>query len=778
MVSMHRFLLSSASVLAAVITAGGATAQTAESGGSDSGIQDIVVTAQKRSQSLNDVGLTINVATADTLAKQGVTSVTDLAKVVPGFNVSTNGDGNPIYTLRGISFNARYFMASPTVAVNMDEAPIPYSFMTQGSAFDLERVEVLKGPQGTLYGLNSTGGAINLIAAKPTDTLSYGGEVSYGRFDTLHAQGFVSGPLSSTLKARLAVDVTNSGPWQYSKTRPDDGTGDQRKFAGRLLLDWQASDRLRITTNLNGWVDNGDTQQPQVVVYKPNFDNLVIPPIKPLPDGTNPNVTTDNARSADWDPNFPTGKHNTYYQGVVRADYDVSDNMTFTSITNYAQVDIDAFFGNSGYPYPFQNWNNTGYIKSFNQEIRLAGDIPDSGIHYIIGANYYHDSSLEENFWDDTFSSALVNLGIDLFTVRSRQKGHGKAIFASVDWDVSDQLTLSGGIRYSEDYHQAQTCLYDSGNGKGAASIGGFISFLRAGEGLGPITIQPGGCLTIGPVEDGFLPFDRTQSFKEHNVPWRINANYKFSPDASVYATVSRGFKSGAFPAIASFVWSSLVPVKQEQLTAYEAGFRARLFNRTFSINAAGFYYDYKDKQLTTSFIDPYCCLVYTSRNIPKSHVTGFDMDITWQPVKALTLRSALTYVDSVSGAYPDYTVQNELINVKGHQFNDAPRWSSVSDAEVRLPISSGAEAFAGATVTYRSSSYSDLASSPEVKIDAYTLLDLRAGVSFDSGVDIMAWGKNVTNKYYWNLGYVSSESVIRFSNMPVTYGLTIRYKY
>ena len=155
-------------------------------------VGEIVVTAQKRQQSINDVGMSITAASGEQLAARGVADTSQLTKVVPGFNYNETAQASPVYTIRGIGYQDSSIAASPAVTVYVDEVPIPYSGGTLGAALDLERVEVLKGPQGTLFGSNSTGGAINYIAAKPTERLAAGANLRYGRFNTVDTSGFAT----------------------------------------------------------------------------------------------------------------------------------------------------------------------------------------------------------------------------------------------------------------------------------------------------------------------------------------------------------------------------------------------------------------------------------------------------------------------------------------------------------------------------------------------------------------------------------------------------------
>src|SRR5258706_3450863 len=168
-------------------------------------ISEIIVTAQKRSERLNDVPMSITALTGERLQELQVLQVSDLSRVVPGFSYQPSDYGTPVYSIRGIGFKDVAVAVAPTVSVYIDQVPLPYSVETQGAAFDVDRVEVLKGPQGTLFGQNSTGGAMNFIAAKPTEHLEAGADATYGRFNEADAQGFLSGPLSDTVSARVAV---------------------------------------------------------------------------------------------------------------------------------------------------------------------------------------------------------------------------------------------------------------------------------------------------------------------------------------------------------------------------------------------------------------------------------------------------------------------------------------------------------------------------------------------------------------------------------------------
>jgi len=177
-------------------------------------IGEIIVTAQKRSERLSDVPLSITAATGDQLTREGITDVAGLEKIVPGFTYQDSSYGTPIFSIRGVGFYDTSVGVSPAVSIYLDQVPLPYSSMARGVSFDLERVEALKGPQGTLFGQNSTGGAINYIAAKPTKDTTEGFDLDYGRFNSVNMQAFVSGSLAPNLQARIAARYEYRDDWQ------------------------------------------------------------------------------------------------------------------------------------------------------------------------------------------------------------------------------------------------------------------------------------------------------------------------------------------------------------------------------------------------------------------------------------------------------------------------------------------------------------------------------------------------------------------------------------
>lgn len=431
-----------------------ALAQTANPSEADSG-SDIVVTANKRVQSLNDVGLTVSVLGAEQLADRRIVSLADVAAALPGLSYSSSEQNTPVFTLRGIGFNEASLAAYPTVSVYIDEAPLAFPVLTGQGAFDLERIEVLKGPQGTLFGQNSTGGAINYIAAKPTNSIAAGGDITYGRFNLFEANGFISGPITDRLKLRVAGHIVHSDDWQRSYTRKD-GIGGGDVYAGRAIFDWEPSDEASFLLTVSAWQDKSDPQAGQLTgkFYQGTYPNanLVDYPYLDRYD----NRTADWSYGQNFGPNNdlqdPTPFSNRKFgQAILRSTVNLGGGIDLTALTAYAgykqrqAIDYDAT-SLAAADLPFVN----GSIRTFSQEVRLSND-PKSKVRWVVGGNYQwsriKDSAAITVFQASTFGPAFNFIYQNAF--RSTQRRRDVAVFGNIEADIASQITVKAGARYT-----------------------------------------------------------------------------------------------------------------------------------------------------------------------------------------------------------------------------------------------------------------------------------------------------------------------------------------
>lgn len=779
---MHnRMILLVASVSAVALQSPAfAQADTAPQAQQPVGLGDIVVTAQKREQAINDVPLSITAASGEKLASQGVANVADLVKIVPGFNYTESAFSTPVYTLRGIGFYDTSLAAKPTVSIYQDQVPIPFSIMTRGATLDLERVEVLKGPQGTLFGSNATGGAINYIAAKPTSTFRAGLDAGVDSFGQVSGGGFISGPISDTLTARVAVRTEQGGAWQRSYTR-DEKLGDRNFTTGRILLDFEPSDGVRFSLNLNGFIDKSDGQAGQLIGVVPLGNPARLGPLATYP------IAPHNNRDADWTPEQKPKRDDWFYQVAFRGDIDLTDDITLTSISSYSRYHNDQDIDPDGVALRDYFYNTTGKITALSQELRLQGRV--GGLTYILGGNYAREKTYQQDDagpYDQStpaYNFVDAGLGVPFFVYSqyARQKFVNKAVFANLDYDLGDKITLHGGVRYTKTNIDFAGCTADRGFALGQG-IQNLVNFIRGGAGLAPISIAEGACVTI---DGSTLTVGEVQrTLNEDNVSWRAGVDYKPSKDILLYASVSKGYKSGSFPMLSASDANQFNPVTQESITAYEVGAKLTVLENTAQINGALFYYDYSDKQLKGRVIanpdvfGPLEALV----NVPKSRVQGAEVQLDLAPTDGLHVSIGATYLDTkIKESFVNYDSYGNQVDFGGSAFPYTPKFQIVTDAQYDWALSDDVEAFVGANLNFQSDTKAvlgnaratpsaELSAQGGLTIEDYTLIDLRAGLSFDDKrYKISAFVRNLGNTYYWTNATRITDTTVRFAGRPRT---------
>lgn len=868
-----RFMIGCA--LAALTAVNGGVAY-AQSSTDAAGAGEIIVTANKREQSINDVGLTIQAATADSLADRGIKDVGDLGKLVPGFIATASTFATPVYTLRGIGLYDSTIGAAPAVAIYADEISRNFPIMSEGLNLDIERVEVLKGPQGTLFGQSSTGGAINYIVAKPTDTLQAGLDASYERFNRAELSGFISGPLSETLKGRLAVKGISGGAWQYNlasaqmANNKSEKNGDERKIMGRLSLDWEPSDTLRFQATLTGGRDRSDTQAPH---YDGSFYNIysdaALAAANANPATANPYGYVDNdlyaalttpgnpgylptflafqntaatrlnganlfsnwlnrpwsqfnfqestrfilgtpivnnARAASWSPGFMRGNRDWYWQGTLRTDIDLSDNITLTSLTSYAKkktdrtIDLDAT-GSTSY-----DIRAFGDIKTFNQELRLSGKT--ERLNWIVGANYDNLKTTDNNAYylynflgnnpfgvptvdGEPFGGLAVQDTLNLFSSKTKTY----AVFGNAEYEIVDNLTFNVGIRYTKNKQSGTYAYVDP------PADENFSNWYGANNVFGAIcgcTINPGEAFVLGDGRPGYPAFTPiidplTQKQTQDNWSWRVGLNYKLDNGGLIYATVSQGYKAGVFSNIGASVISQYVPASQEKLVSYEGGFKMPFARGRAHLNASAFYYDYSDKQVRAKVLDPIWGLLERLVNVPKSEVMGFEAEFLAEPVDGLTLSASGTYLDSKvtktftqlvtdQGNFAVFNNMGWTGDFKGSQLPYTPHFMANADVQYEWKMGS-VEPFIGGTIVYQGKSNAtfknDVLRADFFEIPSYETVDLRAGVKGNDGKwTFSIYGRNVFNKYQLNSPTYYGDARFSMAMKPTIYGASFSFRY
>ena len=864
-------ILTGISVMALVVlpTAAGAqvvtpTVKVAENKQVDE--SEIVVTANKREQSIKDVGMTIQAASAETLAARGIESLNDLGKLVSGFTYTESLYTTPVYTLRGIGLYDATFGAVPAVAVYTDQVPRNFPVMSDALDLDLERIEVLKGPQGTLFGQSATGGAVNYITAKPTNRLQAGVDGSFERFNKAKLSGFVSGPLSSTLKGRIAVRAIEGGDWQYSLSRPDDKNGNVSRIEGRGSLDWEPTPSVRIQANLTGALDRSDIQAPQYIktnlnIYSSaalaaananpattnpygvvdnvlyaglttpgssNFDNSFLSRQNTLVtrmNSTNPALVAENypffsrailgtpaqpnsSRAAEWSVGTHGPSDNQYLQASLRSDINITDDVALTLISAYAKKTLKYTIDLDGTVAVLQNIPLTGRVRTFNQEIRLAGK--SAKFRWMVGLNYDNAKTFQENDFATLHYAANDPLGTgdpaqfihtNRNTFKSKLETFGA--FANAEYNITSNLKLNAGIRYTKNKQSASYCYHDPGEKVGVpgnvpattAALFNFLQPIFSGLPAASLPfIRPNDCFPFGNGLKGttnnvaiIKPF--VDSLTESNVSFRVGLDYKLSGGTLLYATVSQGYKAGLFSAIGAANTGQYTPAVQEKVLAYEAGFKAPIIDRVFDLNGAAFYYDYRNKQVRGRVLDRLFGLLEKMLNVPKSYIWGVEADARIRPVDGLTLTGSGTYLKSkVTSSFsttPDglavYNTGGYTGDFKGSELPYTPKFSA--NADINYEWSMGeVTPFVGGGITYQGKQngtfFNNVLKASDFEIKGYSTVDLRAGVGAKDGSwQVTVYGRNVFNKVYTTSVTTFLDAQFRFTGRPAVYGLSAKFR-
>lgn len=794
------------------------------------GLEEVIVTANKREENINNVGATVAAISGEDLAQRGINSLEGLAAAVPGLSYSQSGASTPILTLRGIGFNESSLGVYPAVTVYVDEVPLAFPVMTLHSNYDLQRVEVLKGPQGTLFGENSTGGAINYVAAKPSDELEYGTSFAYGRFNAVSGDAYISGPVGDSVGMRLALTGHTEDGWQKSYTRPGDKNGAQRYVAARLITTWQPNDAARVSFNVNAWHDGSKPQAPQLVAIRPQIPATVHPEVLNYP------FAPDSNRAADWSEGIgpTTGANVTpssdrdLYQGALRGDFDLTSDITLTSLTSYSYLkqQLSSDQDGIGGPQPPQAGTadapklglvanlspSDGAVHTFNQELRVANSASNSD-RWVVGVNFERNTTHEDQilYFGDDSNNNPANLNINTTGTKNDERFTNYAVFANNEFDLTQRLTLRAGARYTSTKAKATICNYANGDGN-VATLFNLIPQLL---GLPGANIGTNDCYALNnvvpPTDPGYFQPGATykDTLKENNVSWKVGADFRAADDALFYANVSRGYKAGSYPTLAGSTLAENTPVTQESVTAYEIGTKSGLLDRKIQLNAAAFYYDYKDKQIRGKLVDPIFNILDVLVNVPKSRVYGAEVDFSIRPVESLTVQAAVTYLQSKIKSYTGPTVYGDEVDFSGDTLPFTPKWVGAINADYKLSLHNGGKPFVGVSVKAQSSSVSVLGGEdigpafapytgtapcaadnlpacyrtlpglnrPFV-LPSYETVDLRAGYeSQDGRWTAMLWGKNIFNKRYFTNSNQYLDVTVRYTGLPATYGLSVSFK-
>ena len=601
---------------------------------------DIVVTAQRREQSVLSVPIAISAIAGNTLATKGITNSANLAAAVPNLQVSSPyGSTQPNFSLRGISVANEYNsnQASP-IGVYIDDVYLASRTAHGMGLFDLERVEVLRGPQGTLFGRNTTGGAINFITKSPTLRGNEGyAEAGYGNFDTYTAQAAIE---TTMVEDQLGFRISGNyvkGDGQIRNVFPGGlDANSQDTLQGRAVLRLRPGNGpLDIKLKVYGGRDKGTQAAVHgLLPFRTGLDFFEI----------NENRIGYNRTEA--------------YGASATIAYEFSPVLTFTSITSRDGGKQNLQQASDGSPIDLLNINWRSDFQQFSEEARFNYD--GTKLKLVAGGFYGWDQVItDNNFNIAQVIAPTVNGG---FFQHYRQVRRSYAIFAQGDYSLTDRLTLTLGARYTWDrnqYRDGYAYLF-------AGDVGGAQLPLVTTV---PCRTPPGTCAYNAAARyalDG----------RNNALTGRISLSYTFDDGSLVYASYNRGYRSGAFKGGGYTSSAGINYIDPERVNAYEVGLKGRYFDNALTLTAAGFYYDYSNQQVQDTRPGPVSFLV----NAPKAEVYGAEAEARLRLAPVVTLTAAAGYLHST---YKQLMLQNT--NLDGNDLPFAPRFTAQGGVDLTL---------------------------------------------------------------------------------------------
>lgn len=707
-------LISSVSGIALVAICAPAMAQEAAAGGGDAQeVDEIIVTATKTgAQSLQKVPLAITAFNGEALASRGIQDLGQIATITPGYSFTTNSVW-AISSIRGVGTNNVFAGGDPSVTLQVDGVYYGRPTGANVDFMDVERVEILRGPQGTLYGRNAVAGTINVITRDPGNEFSGTAKLTVGEYGLVRPEAQVSGPL---VKDKLAFSLagrysSRDGYIKQLNANVGDLWGENR-YSLRGKLKFTPSDTVAFT--LAGDYSHADESY--------SFATVRLTPPS-VPDGFNPGFF----EAATNAPNNYTLKQ---WGLSGKLAIDLSDDLSLTSITAYRRsksglggdLDFTAFDA-------FQTRAFNESQRQFTQEFNLNGTAGD--LKYVLGLFYYSEKAFSfynATIFDSIFTTKSINVKTD-----------SVAAFAQGEYQLADKLKVTAGIRYTRDKKK-------TANGNGGA-------LYTAPLPSDPLFVPTGG--------DRVVFYNDKTTFDA--VTPKLSVDYQATNNVLVYASLTRGFKSGGYNLLVEPTATNIAKYAPERVWAYEAGIKTTLrgpVRGTF--NLAGFYYDYKGLQVQQFDFQGANGVLQYVNNAPAADIKGIEAELALSPADFLNVGGALSYLDATySGTFSALnSLTNALVDPNGKRLSDAPKWSGNFYGELHTSLNENWEVSLRGEGIHKGSVFYSPANLSLLGAPSYWLFNLGLTVAApEKGIEIGVRWENIANKKYITGNYFSFSS-------------------
>jgi iron complex outermembrane recepter protein len=707
-------------------------------------LEEVIVTAQKRPENVQTVPISIVTFSAESLRQLGMTEGFDLANQVPNMNIDAPvADSNVRYFIRGVGTQDFNTLATSPIALYVDDVYLGTTIANSVNFYDMQRVEVLLGPQGTLWGKNTTGGAINLISAHPTQTQAASGSGGYGNHGERFAEGMFNVPLTATLAARAAF--TYSGRDGWIKNLAADGPHNLDAFSkagGRLSFEWTPNDAVRAYLKGEYLKRTGSTITGYMVPLTGPTDAFGNPA---LPFGV---VNQAGGPSAD---DFDT------WDVIARLDWNIGNVVELSSISGWQNAQrINEYELNGGTPALLINQAFFGNHDQFTQELRLASENPGR-FRWQGGLLYYfaRETSTTAVPFNETAFSAPPYVTDDLWP--ESRNFNSDSVFGGIEYDLTPQLTFRGGLRYNADegsYHASHYAIHPYAN---------YLNYLSADP--------------LADANSVLIPTDTINTrARWSKLTWDAGLRYHFAGAKMVYVNGSTGYRQGTFSSPSGSSVAQFSVLQPETNLAFEIGTKTSWLDNTLQVNAAAFNYDYTDMQVFV--LQPIAAgsPLAIESNAGKATDRGGEIELKLLPTERWLISGALGYVHAIFTRFDTETSAGVPVSLAGNRFPRQPQWTASALLQYRWPLVNGATVLLHTDWNYRGDYYVNADNLHNPYIPGRTTGDVRAAYTPSNGRwELAIWAKNVTHKHYpmggYRLGFANSQ--IFYFGDPLTYGFS-----
>ncbi|HEY0941286.1 MAG TPA: TonB-dependent receptor [Steroidobacter sp.] len=732
-------------------------------------LEEVIVTSQKREESIQSVPVSVSVMTGAQLDALKLDDASSLVTQVPNLQVNgIVGEASPVFSLRGVSMFDYSLNQSSPVAAYVDEVYKGNFAIFGVELFDLERVEVLRGPQGTLYGKNTTGGAINFITRKPGFTTEGYARLGTGNYGRMDAEGAVQGALvPDRLAVRIAATYASADGWFNGVNgTPDMNAVDQ--YGVRLGMLFQPTDSLDL---LLRYSTSRQNPRNYGILARPGPDGVgagVYAAFNALDPVANPHL--DYFRAGLANDEIETSYHPKRKQDTdavsLTLNWSLSDTVELTSISSWDKGKLHNLEDTDGSPLRAAEIPYIGETEQFAQDLRLTST-GESRFNYIVGV-YYSNEQIFNSTELRLFNDIDVNLdgqlnaldclegGLDLGGVSCRfanqfdQQRDSWAIYTDTSYQISEPLTFRLGLRYTADEGRQKN----------------FSAQLRGNDGVPLANLIPG--------DPDNLDATARRSLSDSKVTGRVGFDYVTASDNLLYVSYSSGYRSGAFNAQAFFDSSELTVVEPESVDSYEVGMKSQWFGNRLQANLAIFHFTYENQQVID--IDP-ITLAQPLRNLGKAEVDGAELEFVLRASRDVTLRGGVGLMDA---KLKRATMRGE--DVSGNKLPNAPSVTATLSADWLAVSWGAADLTLHADAGYSGSQYFEAFNVDRIRQDAYTLLNARIAVGApDRQWEIAGWARNLTDEFY----ITSAADLLSgfgfdytHRGAPRTYGIEATYRF